>query len=253
VQELNLLFARVQQAFESQQHFVADAAHALRSPLQALKLQLQGLQRAPDEATRQLAQQRLAAGIDRAAQLVDQLLLLAREDAQQGARNTTPAPQVDLAPLVAQQLADMAAQAQAQGVDLGLGTGSAAAAWVRAEPASLQVLLRNLVDNAVKYTPAGGQVDVRLELCSAADRATSVLLSVEDSGPGIPETERAHALERFVRAEGAAASGIQGSGLGLAIVQTIAQRQGAQVALYTSKSLGGLCVQVRWPATQPVV
>lgn len=250
VQELNLLFARVQQAFESQQHFVADAAHALRSPLQALKLQLQGLQRAPDEATRQLAQQRLAAGIDRAAQLVDQLLLLAREDAQQGTRNTTPAPQVDLAPLVAQQLADMAAQAQAQGVDLGLGTGSAAAAWVRAEPASLQVLLRNLVDNAVKYTPAGGQVDVRLELCSAADGAASVLLSVEDSGPGIPEAERAHALERFVRAEGAAASGIQGSGLGLAIVQTIAQRQGAQVALHSSESLGGLCVQVRWPAAQ---
>lgn len=251
VQELNLLFARVQQAFESQQHFVADAAHALRSPLQALKLQLQGLQRAPDAPTRQLAQQRLAAGIDRATQLVDQLLLLAREDAQQGARNPAPAPRVDLAPLVAQQLADMAAQAQAQGVDLGLGTGSALAAWVRAESASLQVLLRNLVDNAVKYTPAGGQVDVRLELHPAADEGRTpaqVLLWVEDSGPGIPEAERPHALERFVRTEGAAASGIQGSGLGLAIVQTIAHRQGAQVALHTSDALGGLCVQVSWPA-----
>lgn len=242
VQELNLLFDRVRQAFESQQHFVADAAHALRSPLQALKLQLQGLQRAPDEAARQLALQRLSAGIDRAAQLVDQLLLLAREDAQQGARSTA-APVVDVVPLVAQQLVDMAVTAQAQGVDLGLAEGSAAQAQVRADPASLQVLLRNLVDNAVKYTPAGGQVDVQL-----LRKPGQVVLRVEDSGPGIPEAERARALERFVRADGVAAAGIQGSGLGLAIVQTIAQRQGAQIALLTSERLGGLCVQMCWPA-----
>ena len=242
VQELNLLFDRVRQAFESQQHFVADAAHALRSPLQALKLQLQGLQRAPDEAARQLALQRLSAGIDRAAQLVDQLLLLAREDAQQDARSTA-APVVDVAPLVAQQLVDMAVTAQAQGVDLGLAEASAAQALVRADPASLQVLLRNLVDNAVKYTPAGGQVDVQLLL-----QPSQVVLRVEDSGPGIPEAERARALERFVRADGVAAAGIQGSGLGLAIVQTIAQRQGAQIALLTSERLGGLCVQMCWPA-----
>ena len=250
VQELNLLFARVQQAFESQQHFVADAAHALRSPLQALKLQLQGLQRAPDDAARQQAQQRLAAGIDRAAQLVDQLLLLAREDAQQAARSSA-APVVDLAPLVAQQLMDVAASAQAQGVDLGLPEGSAPAASVRAEAASVQLLLANLLDNAIKYTPAGGQVDVRLALLEAApDRQAQVELRVEDSGPGIPAAERARALERFVRAEGAAASGVPGSGLGLAIVQTIAQRQGAQVELLESATLGGLCVRVCWPAAQ---
>ena len=250
VRELNLLFARVQQAFESQQHFVADAAHALRSPLQALKLQLQGLQRAPDEAARQRAQQRLAAGIDRAAQLVDQLLLLAREDAQQAARSSA-APVVDLAPLVAQQLVDGAASAQAQGVDVGLAEGSAPTARVRAEPASLQVLLGNLLDNAIKYTPAGGQVDVRLVLLPAsADGPAQVELRVEDSGPGIPAAERARALERFVRAEGAAASGVPGSGLGLAIVQTIAQRQGAQVELLESATLGGLCVRVCWPAVQ---
>ncbi|MBV7418478.1 sensor histidine kinase N-terminal domain-containing protein [Comamonas sp. CMM03] len=250
VQELNLLFARVQQAFASQQHFVADAAHALRSPLQALKLQLQGLQRAPDEAARQRAQQRLAAGIDRAAQLVDQLLLLAREDAQQGA-HSSPAPVVDLAPLVAQQLADLAASAQAQGVDLGLAEGSAAAANVRAESASLQVLLGNLLDNAIKYTPTGGQVDVRLALLPAVpDSPAQVELRVEDSGPGIPAAERARALKRFVRADGAAASGVPGSGLGLAIVQTIAQRQGGQVELLESAALGGLCVRVCWPAVE---
>jgi two-component system OmpR family sensor kinase len=186
VQELNLLFARVQQAFASQQHFVADAAHALRSPLQALKLQLQGLQRAPDEAARQRAQQRLAAGIDRAAQLVDQLLLLAREDAQQGARSS-PAPVVDLAPLVAQQLADLAASAQARGVDLGLAEGSAAAAHVRAESASLQVLLGNLLDNAIKYTPTGGQVDVRLALLPAVpDRPAQVELRWKTAARAFP-------------------------------------------------------------------
>lgn len=254
VQELNLLFARVQQAFESQQHFVADAAHALRSPLQALKLQLQGLQRASDDAARHTAMQRLASGIDRSAQLVDQLLLLAREDAQASPANTaSPAPVLDLAPLVAQQLMDMAATAQAQGVDLGLAEGSTPVARVRAEPASLQVLLRNLVDNAVKYTPAGGQVDVQLlHRPATGDQPAQVLLRVEDSGPGIPAAERARAMERFVRAEGAAASGVQGSGLGLAIVQTIAQRQGASVQLEASERLGGLCVQVAWPeATAP--
>lgn len=254
VQELNLLFARVQQAFESQQHFVADAAHALRSPLQALKLQLQSLQRAPDEAARQLAQQRLAAGIDRAAQLVDQLLLLAREDAQHSAAPNAgqsvamAAAPVNLAALVAQQLADVAVTAQAHGVDLGLAEGSAPTAWVRGEAASLQVLLGNLLDNAVKYTPAGGQVDARLTLLPAtASEGAQVELRVDDSGPGIPAAERQRAMERFVRAEGASASGIQGSGLGLAIVQTIAQRQGAQVELLESAALGGLCVRVRWP------
>lgn len=249
VQELNLLFARVQQAFESQQHFVADAAHALRTPLQALKLQLQGLQRAPDDAARERAQQRLAAGIDRATQLVDQLLQLAREDAKQGAAGAHLAPAVDVAPLVAQQLADLASTAQAQGVDLGLAEGSAPAAWVRGEAASLQVLLGNLLDNAIKYTPRGGRVDVSLALAAESlGQPGQVVLRVEDSGPGIPAAERDRALERFVRADSAAASGIQGSGLGLAIVQTIAQRQGAQVTLLASASLGGLCVQVCWPA-----
>ena len=158
---------------------------------------------------------------------------------------------VDLAPLVAQQLADLAASAQAQGVDLGLAEGSAAAANVRAESASLQVLLGNLLDNAIKYTPTGGQVDVRLALLPAVpDSPAQVELRVEDSGPGIPAAERARALERFVRADGAAASGVPGSGLGLAIVQTIAQRQGGQVELLESAALGGLCVRVCWPAVQ---
>ena len=245
-QEVNALFARVQQAFESQQHFVADAAHALRSPLQALRLQLQWLQRAPDQEARAQALQRLAAGIERATQLVDKLLLLAREDARQQAASVLPGKRVDVAALAQQQVADMALSAHAAQIDLGITEASVAQAWVLADAASVQVLLRNVLDNALKYTPTGGQVDVQV-LCVPASCAqgAQVQLQVHDSGPGIPRADRARMLERFVRAENTTA---QGSGLGLAIVQAIAQRHGAQVQLLESAHLGGLCVQVSWPA-----
>ena len=232
VQELNSLLARMRQAFETQQHFVADAAHELRSPLTALKLQVQALQRAGDEPGRALAQQRLAAGIDRASHLVEQLLLLARQQA--------PVPEargaVALEPLCRQLINEAVPQAQARGQDLGLLRADPVR--VQGEAAALAVLLRNLLDNAIKYTPEGGRIDVLL-----LDEGAQARLRIEDSGPGIPPEERERVFDRFYRsseAQGQAA----GSGLGLAIVKSIAERHGASLSLDRSEALGGLRVDL---------
>ncbi len=257
VAELNALLQRVGQAFEAQQHFVADAAHELRSPLAALKLQLVALQRAPDVAAHDEAVQRLSAGIDRATRLVEQLLTLARQEAQgtvpgvqgmqgqHGAAAAAPA-EVDLREVVEQALADQAVAAQQHGLDMGLSESPQLrqSFAVAGDAQSLQMLVRNLLDNAVKYVPQGGRVDVGWR-SDAQGRA----LVVEDSGPGIAESERELVLRRFVRGPSAASAGqqAQGSGLGLAIVQTIAERHGARLLLDRSPTLGGLRVQVMWP------
>lgn len=231
VRELNSLLERVRQAFEAQQHFVADAAHELRSPLTALKLQIEGLQRAGDEAARTQARSRLAAGVERASHLVEQLLLLARQEAGAG-----PAQTVDLEPLLRRCLAEQVGAAQARGIDLGLLRADAV--QIRGWPDALAVLLRNLLDNAIKYSPEGGKIDVLL-----LDEGERVRLRVEDSGPGIPPEERERVFDRFYRSAGAQGRA-SGSGLGLAIVKTIAERHGAQLLLDRSEALDGLRVDL---------
>jgi two-component system OmpR family sensor kinase len=237
VQELNLLFGRARQAFETQRSFVADAAHELRSPLTALKLQAQALRRAQDEGTREAAVARLNEGIDRAIDLVGQLLALAREE---GERQGGGEPeQIDLQDLVRQVVSEVLPQAQAKRIDIGLASGENEPLLVQGQPAALHTLLRNLLDNAIKYTPEGGQVDISLSL---RDRVPC--LFVEDSGPGLPDAERERVFDRFYRVSGTAAPG---SGLGLAIVKTIAAAHGADVRLDRSPRLGGLRVEVRLP------
>jgi len=236
VHEFNGLLRRVAQAFDAQQRFVADAAHELRSPLAALKLQVQGLQRAPDDATRERALERLGSGIDRATRLIEQLLVLARQQAS-ASSGVSPGP-VALAELLRSAVADMAPAAQQRGIDIGLTRADAGPVSGHAE--ALRILVRNLLENAVKYTPAGGRVDVALR----AESGTWVLC-VEDSGPGVPEAERERVLDRFVRLPDAPASG---SGLGLAIVKSVADLHGATLRLDASPSLGGLRVQVVFPA-----
>ncbi|WP_162587331.1 ATP-binding protein [Variovorax sp. RA8] len=237
VHELNLLFDRVRQAFEAQRHFVADAAHELRSPLAALKLQVQGLQRAPDEATRELAVNRLAAGIDRATRLVEQMLALARQEASAAAG--TPPEAVELQEVARLALSDAIAAAQARRIDIGIA--SAHAARVQGRPEALRTLLRNLLDNAVKYTPEGGRVDIRI-----GQQEGGAELVVEDSGPGLPAEERERVLDRFYRA---GESQAPGSGLGLAIVKSIADQHGAALEIGRSESLGGLRVRLHFPST----
>ncbi len=232
IQELNLLLERVRQAFDTQKVFVADAAHEMRSPLAALKIQLQGLQRAGDDAARELGIRRLAAGIDRAAHLVDQLLVLARQEARVATGVDFAA--VDLAQVAILSVEDTLFAAQNRRIDLGVHRAETAVVSGHAE--ALRILARNLLDNAVKYTPEGGTVDLNVQAT-----ADGIVLSVEDSGPGIAEADRGRVLDRFYRASGASATG---SGLGLAIVNAIANLHQATVRLDPSARLGGLRVQV---------
>ena len=257
VEELNLLFGRVRGAFEAQRHFVADAAHELRSPLTALKLQAQALRRNNDEpAAREAAIARLNQGIDRAIRLVEQLLVLAREEAGGTAQASAPAP-VDLRSIVKLAVADVLPHAGHRQIDLGLaGSELLQPVEVNGNGEALRILLRNLLDNAVKYTPVAGRVDVSLDLQDGRP-----VLTVEDSGPGIAEEDRHRVFDRFFRAASVAAtagapaesagaliSPETGSGLGLAIVRVIAERHGAALRLGTSERLGGLRVEVRFPA-----
>jgi two-component system OmpR family sensor kinase len=235
VAEINLLFERLQQARSAQQKFVADAAHELRSPLAALKLQAQALRRATDEGTRQQAIEHLNEGMERAIELSGQLLSLAREEAGEAMPR---AEEVDLEQLAREAVAEVLPQAQARGIDIGLEPGASVS--VPGEPQALHVLLRNLLDNAVKYSPPHGTVDIHI----APEPDGGARLVVEDSGPGIAPEEHERVFDRFYRVPG---SDAPGSGLGLAIVKTVAERHHARVELGRSERLGGLAIAVRFP------
>lgn len=240
VDELNLLFGRVRSAFDAQKNFVADAAHELRSPLAALKLQAQALRRGDDDpAEREAGVARLNQGIDRAIRLVEQLLVLAREEAGPG-RGAEGSEDVNLHEVVRLAVADVLPLAGHKQIDLGLADPPGAQVPpVPGQGEALRIMLRNLLDNAVKYTPAGGQVDVSLQL-----QQGQPVLTVEDSGPGIAAQDRPRVFDRFFRASDVALE--TGSGLGLAIVKAIAERHGATLALDRSPRLGGLKVEVRF-------
>ena len=236
VGEMNGLLTRLSAAWDALTHFTADAAHELRSPLAALRLQAQSLQRAPDDATRAIASERLLAGIDRATRLVEQLLALARQEAAgEGAELVS----LDLTALARNALADAEPEAARHAIALTLDAPTAHVV-LRADEAALAVLLRNLLGNALRHTPPGGQVRVGVR-----EEASVIDLTVEDSGPGIAPDERARVQDRFYRVPGTPG---HGSGLGLAIVRAIAERHGAALTLDASPTLGGLRVMLRWPA-----
>ena len=234
VTALNALLQRLSQSLDTQRAFVADAAHELRSPLTALKLQLQMLKRAPDEAARSAAIDALAAGIERAVRLVEQLLALARSEP--GAPAAVKEP-LDLSELVRAALADIVPLAHARGTVLELFADEPV--MVTGDKTALAGLVRNLADNAVRYSPPGSRVELRV-----AQEGGAALLQVDDAGPGIPPDERERVFDRFYRR---AANDEAGTGLGLAIVRSVAAMHGAAVELGTSP-LGGLCVRVRFAA-----
>jgi two-component system OmpR family sensor kinase/two-component system sensor histidine kinase QseC len=233
VGELNRLLARLQQAFDTQRAFISDAAHELRSPLTALRLQLQLLDRAPDESARVEARARLGAAVERAIHLVEQLLALARSDPQETAGDFAT---LDLSAVAAQGITDTHDLAVARNIDLSLD--AAPQVQVRGDGEALRTLVRNLVDNAVRYTPPHGTVQVR---CRSS--AQGALLEVTDSGPGIAPADRQRVFDRFYRRAAAQESG---TGLGLAIVKAIAERHHANILLDAAPG-GGLHVAVSFP------
>lgn len=235
VRALNELLGRLGRSFDQQRTFVADAAHELRSPLTALKLQLKLLERAGDAGARAEAVKSLGEGIERAAWLVEQLLALARNEPGAPA---LPMARVDLAEVARQALAATVPLALARGSELDLQAEHAVP--LQGDAASLTVLVRNLVDNAVRHAPPGTRVEVRVALDAGRPR-----LTVDDAGPGIPADERERVFDRFYRRNPVAADG---TGLGLAIVKTVAERHGATVTLGDSP-LGGLRAGVSFPAS----
>lgn len=238
IDSLNALLRRLGAAFDGQRAFVSDAAHELRSPLTALKLQVEVLRRSPDETSRAEALDLLAAGVERARYLVEQLLTLARSEpgAQQPAFET-----LELSALVRQALAEVGPFAAARGTEVEFD--GAADAAVQGDRKALHALVRNLADNAVRHSPPGARVLLQV----AHDAGGSVTLTVDDDGPGIPVAERARAFDRFWRRETAP---VEGSGLGLAIANSVAERHQAQIGLHDSP-LGGLRVEVRFPGVTP--
>ena len=236
VQELNLLFDRMQTVLQAQKAFVANAAHELRTPLTALKLQVQALRRAPDDATRDIAIGRLNQGIERSIRMMNQLLVLARQEGEPAA----PAADVDLAALAESTVQELQPMAQARSIALHLSAGAQGS--VQGDAEALRILLRNLVENAIKYTPEGGTVLVGSDVAEG-----SAVLTVEDSGPGIPEADRERVFDRFFRSADATAT-TSGSGLGLSIVKAIATQHAASVVLDRSPGLGGLRATVGFRA-----
>ena len=234
IDTLNRLLSRVRTALESERRFTADAAHELRTPLAALKTQAQVASAAGDEGVRRHALEQLAAGCDRASHLVEQLLTLARLDPQQAPARFAP---VDLRAVASGVVAEVAPAALAKDIELGLAESGGAP--VQGDGAMLAVLVRNLVDNAVRYTQPAGEVAVSVEAV-----AGHVQLLVSDNGPGIPLEERAKVGQRFYRVLG---SGESGSGLGLSIVRRICELHGAVMSLTDAAGGRGLSVRVSFP------
>lgn len=233
VERLNGLLERVRSSLEGERMFTSDAAHELRTPLAALKTQLQVVQGAADSKEREHAIVNAIAASDRATHLVEQLLTLARLE---HAAWQSQGEAIDLHGLAAQALAESAALAAERRISLSL-LGEPAL-MVRGHAGLLAILLRNLLDNAVRYSPAHTEVSVNLSRA-----AHGAVMEVQDQGPGIPAHERDNALRRFHRLEGVEASG---SGLGLSIVARIAQLHGAQLELLEGAEGRGLKVRVRF-------
>jgi two-component system OmpR family sensor kinase len=235
IEALNDLLKRLSAALEAQRAFIADAAHELRTPLTALQLHAKLIERADTDADRATAVADLKRGLVRVSHTVQQLLTLARVEPGGGAPQ--PLAPIDLVSLAGRVAADYAPLAESHGIDLGLGD-SIAGATVNGDADVLRTLISNLVENAIRYTPSPGRVDISVTMDGRRP-----LLTVADSGPGIPAEERRRVFDRFYRR---AESAETGSGLGLAIVGAIADRHGAAVELGESP-LGGLLVSVRFP------
>ncbi len=233
VLSLNALFGRIGRLIENERRFTADAAHELRTPLAALKTQAQVARGAAADAERRRALDNVIAGCDRAARLVEQLLTLARLDPEQfkGRREAC-----DLRALAQQAIAELAPAALSRDIEIELAEGGPAA--LDGYPVLLGILLRNLLDNAIRYSPGRGTV--RVEVAGAGSETR---LTVTDEGPGIAPEERAKVGQRFYRILG---SGESGSGLGLSIVRRIAEIHGATVALDAGPAGSGLRVTVRF-------
>ncbi|WP_374360089.1 ATP-binding protein [Pseudoduganella danionis] len=237
LEAINRLFERVRRAMEREQRFTADAAHELRTPLAAIKTSLQVIQRARNDAEREEFLAALGVSVDRASRLVDQLLTLSRLDPLY--QRSKGLELRDLATLIGEALPGWREAAARHQLSL---HGQLEPAVCALNADAIPILLRNLVENAMRYTPAGGSIQIRCGM-----QQEHALLEISDSGPGIPAAMRERVFERFVRLADASQPG---SGLGLSIVRQIAEMHGASISLGDGAGGRGLCIQIRFPVSQ---
>jgi two-component system, OmpR family, sensor histidine kinase TctE len=238
IESMNVLLQRVGAVLVSQQRFIADAAHQLRTPIAGLRTQteLALRQSAPEDVHATLTQLQTAA--ERTTHLVNQLLSLAR--AEPAAEHTQAMQPLDIAALTRTTTTDWVPRALARGIDLGFD-GPDQPAFVNGDDFLLREMLGNLIDNAIRYTQRGGHVTVKLTPAQDA-----IDIGVEDNGPGIPEHEREAVLERFHRVLG---TGVEGCGLGLAIVREIALRHGGTIRMLAGADNRGTLALVTLPTS----
>jgi signal transduction histidine kinase len=232
IQEVNSLFLRESKRLTEERHFLADAAHELKTPLAAIAAQAHLLLQATSEAARISARAQLMTGLDRASHLMTQLLNIARADS--GLSEHCILDHLDLVELARQCLVDHVANARIKAIELQFD--SPESVWISICKQSFCSIIDNLVDNAVRYTPDGGSVSIEL-----STDAIETVLTVKDSGPGIPESLREKVFERFYRVPGVQPSG---SGLGLSIVEKLAATLGAKINLKNRNDMRGLMVSV---------
>lgn len=235
VESLNQLISRLGHVLENERRFTADAAHELRTPLSGLKAQAQLALRTESDATRMKALQTIVAAATGAAHVVDQLLSLAQLDTVPTVRRTP----VNLAALIQQAMELVGADAQSKGVRI--IAPARADNVVSGDHDAMLIMCRNLLDNAVRYSPDNGCI-----LVSIGTAVDAVSLTIEDEGPGIPVAERERVLQRFYRR---ATPGVGGVGLGMSIVQRIVEIHGATMVLGDAPS-GGLRVTVVFGSRQ---
>ena len=241
VNALNDLLGQLGESIKAQQRFASDAAHELRTPLTALTLQIQLAERAKTEEARAKAFGRLKDGVKRATRLVTQLLTMARLDPDNRSRPFLPVDMTQLARSVAEDLSPIAEQKH-----IHLWAVSETPTVVVANEDALRLLMTNLCDNALRYTPEGGEIRIETLI-----KDTEASIRVCDNGPGIPEIERERIFERFYRAEGTKT--IPGTGLGLAIVRRVAELHGGKPSISEGIGGKGVCFSIDFPICKAAV
>jgi two-component system sensor histidine kinase QseC len=239
--QLNRLFGRVADSLEQERRFTADAAHELRTPLAAMRTHAQVARASGDAAQRDHSLDRVVESVDRATHLVEQLLTLARLDAATLSGRFAPC---ELREVAAEALAQVAPLALAKAIEPALAESPRVE--ITGDRALLTVMLRNLIDNAVRYSPPETSVSVATGKTAEGDAQIEIV----DQGPGIAPQERRRALDRFYRVAGGAESG---SGLGLSIVARIAELHGARLELLDNPAGRGLRVRVVFPASRAII
>lgn len=230
---LNKLLQRLSESIDRERSFTADAAHELRTPLAAIKVQAEVALAAENDEQRRHAIAQVIAGVHRTAHLAQQLLLLARLDHVDAAQIQT----VDLGQTAVDSAARYADAADSKGIELDVSTEKDCA--LRADAMAMSIMIDNLIDNAIKYGRNGGRVGVRV-----MRDAGEVAVCVRDDGPGVAPEQRARLTDRFFRVEG---SGVEGSGLGLSIVDRIAKRYRGTVEIGEGLDGKGLGITIRLP------